>query len=328
MPADHAVRRALARGRVRGARDPRVVREQHAPAARPQHGEELLRRPLRARGQRVALHEDSAASALLERRKEAGGFDGEESRALRLGIRADQRARGARDGRTRFRNVRREGNDGGRGRVRGEAGDQPVEDVLRDARAPVEEKNLARRARTPAPSGRRLRPRRGWPPGRARRSPASSRAAGDTPGSARKSVYGGRACRSSAPRHASRTGRSSCARTTTSTASVERSNAGPRKRTGSKPGTCTSPGSCAGAAALSPAAAPPAKPPFSFHHALRSFQKKLISIAAMRARASESSTRVFSSSSRRSSNLGSLTGTGSRRRLARDTRPGSSSEDR
>ena len=61
-----------------------------------------------------------------------------------------------------------------------------------------------------------------------------------------------------------------------------------------------------------PEDAPPASPPFSLHHALRSFQKKLISIAAMRARACESSARVFSSSSRSSSNGGSLTGTGSR----------------
>src|ERR1019366_7300733 len=61
-------------------------------------------------------------------------------------------------------------------------------------------------------------------------------------------------------------------------------------------------GSAAGGAARSPEDARPASPSFSLHHALRSFQKKLISIAATRARASESSTRAFSSSSRSSSN--------------------------
>src|ERR1019366_3578607 len=90
---------------------PRVVREKHTLPARPEHAEKLLRRPLRALGQRGAPHENGAAPALLERRKEARRLSG--------------------------------------GPACGEAGDQPVEDVRRDARAPVEEENMARRARVP-----------------------------------------------------------------------------------------------------------------------------------------------------------------------------------
>ena len=172
-----------------------------------------------------------------------------------------------------------------------------------------------RRARARRGGGRGgPRPRRG--PARTRPRPETSdapwsrakasshaRAAGATPGSARKSRYGGRACRSSAPRLCSRTGRSSCARTTTSTRgrrAVER--ATPRKRTGVKPGRCTSSGSAAEAAAAEAPGARPASVSFTRHHALRSFQKKLISIAAMRSRAAASSARVFSRSARRSSN--------------------------
>ena len=45
--------------------------------------------------------------------------------------------------RARARNVRGEGNDARRVSVGSEAGDQPVEDVRRDARAPVEKENVA-----------------------------------------------------------------------------------------------------------------------------------------------------------------------------------------
>ena len=120
---------------------PRVVREENPLPARPEHGEDLLRRPPRALGQRVAPHENGAASALFEPGKEASRLGGEESRGR--SVPACHRARGALEGRARARNVRREGNDARRLSVGGETGDQPVEDVRRDARAPVEQEHVA-----------------------------------------------------------------------------------------------------------------------------------------------------------------------------------------
>src|ERR1035437_5855509 len=89
---------------------PRVVREKHALPARPEHGEKFLRRPLRALGQRGALHENGAASALFEQGKETSRLGGEESRGFCLQVRVGQRARGALEGRASVRDVRGERN--------------------------------------------------------------------------------------------------------------------------------------------------------------------------------------------------------------------------
>jgi hypothetical protein len=93
-----------------------------------------------AAGQCRAPHEERATATFSGCRKEPSRLGGEESR--RRSVPACQRLCSALEGRARARNVRGEGNDARRVSVGGETGDQPVEDVRRDARAAVEQKNM------------------------------------------------------------------------------------------------------------------------------------------------------------------------------------------
>ena len=126
------------------ARGPRVVREQKPIRIGPHPGENLARRLPRTLGQRIAPHENGTASALFEPGKEAGRLSSKDNRGSRLQIHVCERTRGALDGRARPWNVRRDGNDTRRFSVGGQTGDQPVEDVFHDTRAPVEEEHVAR----------------------------------------------------------------------------------------------------------------------------------------------------------------------------------------